>query len=327
MIKCRGCGIVLQNTNPQALGYTISLDKDYCERCFKIKYYGEYKIVDKDYHDYVEILKQIGKQKDLIVFLIDIININNSVLDTLKLLNNNVLLVVTKRDVLPLSLTDEKIYKYIDYLNLKLKDKLIISSKKDYNLDVFYAMLKKYQTSPKVYIVGNTNTGKSTLINKMLYNYATYDKEIVTSFIPSTTLDTLDIILNDDLTLVDTPGLIETGNITNYLGIASLKKANINKLIKPITYQISRHQNIIIEDFLRIEIKQGNITLYMSNNLKIERFYKPINKLNHLKKQELKVENSDVLILGLGFIRVKGIVEFNLFTIDGVEVLIRPSII
>ena len=46
----------------------------------------------------------------------------------------------------------------------------------------------------KVYVVGNTNSGKSTLINKLIDNYSTIDnKKVTTSMYPSTTLDKVEI--------------------------------------------------------------------------------------------------------------------------------------
>ena len=35
MSKCIGCGIALQNTDKEKLGYTKNLENKYCERCFK----------------------------------------------------------------------------------------------------------------------------------------------------------------------------------------------------------------------------------------------------------------------------------------------------
>ena len=31
---CKGCGVQLQNEDPDALGYVPKLDASYCQRCF-----------------------------------------------------------------------------------------------------------------------------------------------------------------------------------------------------------------------------------------------------------------------------------------------------
>ena len=50
-------------------------------------------------------------------------------------------------------------------------------------------MIKKYKTTKNVYLVGNTNAGKSTLINKIIDNYSIDKAEITISSMPSTTLN------------------------------------------------------------------------------------------------------------------------------------------
>ena len=39
MSKCVGCGISMQDSNKNALGYTPNIDNKYCERCFKTIHY------------------------------------------------------------------------------------------------------------------------------------------------------------------------------------------------------------------------------------------------------------------------------------------------
>ena len=41
---CKGCGILLQDENILLPGYTTDLDNDVCQRCFRIKNYGEYQL-------------------------------------------------------------------------------------------------------------------------------------------------------------------------------------------------------------------------------------------------------------------------------------------
>ena len=55
--KCNGCGINLQSTNKDKEGYVDDLNKNICERCFKLKNYGEYKITSLTNNDYYQILE------------------------------------------------------------------------------------------------------------------------------------------------------------------------------------------------------------------------------------------------------------------------------
>ena len=287
MCKCVGCGVVLQSYNKNEVGYTVDINKSLCERCFRIRNYNEYKFVTKDNNDFINILKKINKTDDLVVLVVDLFNINRNIEEISKYLNNNVLLVLTKRDILPKSCYDKKLIEYFNNYNLNIKDTVIISSIKNYNFDELYKKINEYKSSNNVYVVGFTNSGKSTMINKILYNYSNSDLKITTSNLPSTTIDSIEVKINDELTLIDTPGLLDNGDIINYVTVDTLKKIIPNKEIKPITLQIKDKQTIFIEDLVRIDVCDKNsLTFYISNNLEITRIFKYSDKLTVLKKHE-----------------------------------------
>ena len=73
--KCLGCGVVLQDSNITNEGYTTSIENDICMRCFRLKNYGEYQMVTKSNEEYESILKEISKTKDLVIYVTDILNI------------------------------------------------------------------------------------------------------------------------------------------------------------------------------------------------------------------------------------------------------------
>lgn len=329
MSKCYGCGVELQNITNDKIGYTSNLNNNLCERCFRIRNYNEYKTVIKDNNDYINILKEINKTDDLVVLVVDLFNINKNIEDISKYITNNILLVLTKRDLLPKSCYDEKFKEYFKNYNLNIIDSVIISSLKNYNFDELYNKINSYKTSNKVYIVGFTNSGKSTLINKIIYNYSNYDTVITTSNLPSTTIDSIEVKVNDSLTLIDTPGLLDNGDIINYIDSKTLKKIIPTKEIKPITYQIKDRQTIIIEDLVRLDVdKYNSLTIYMSNNLNIKRIYKDINDFKNSKKYELELEDdSDIVIQGLGFIKVTNKSKITLYIKEGISVFVRKNLI
>ena len=121
---------------------------------------------------------------------------------------------------------------------------IVISVEKNQNIDYLLKQIKLYQTSKDVYVVGHTNAGKSTLINKLISNYSNNSEELTISPLPATTLSTVKIELNDYLNLIDTPGLIDNGSIVNVVDKTILKKISPRKEIKPKTYQIKKGQSI-----------------------------------------------------------------------------------
>ena len=329
---CKGCGVKLQDQNIMNEGYTINLENDLCSRCFRLKNYGEYQMTTRSNDEYIEILKSINETKDLVVYVIDLININKDINMIRQYFDNKVLLVLNKRDVLPKSIKDQKIIDYFSKMGFDCEDIIIISPKKNYNIDELMFKIKKYKTSKNVYVVGHTNVGKSTLINTLMNNYSEYDSELTISPQPSTTLNKINIKLNDDLTLIDTPGLVDVGNILNYVETEKLKKISPKKEIKPKTYQLRVGECLIIGGLFRIDYVEGDrnsVTVFVSNDLDIKRLN--MNKHDDLKdlfKHEIDVGyHMDLVVNGLGFIKIVEKAKIDVFINKDVEIFIRDSLI
>lgn len=325
--KCNGCGITLQTMDINEVGYTRSIDYNLCERCFRIKNYNDYKMVDKKNIDFIPILESINQTNDLVVLVIDILNVPENLDLIKKYLQNDILIVLSKRDVMPKDIYEEHLLNVADILGIKYVDKILVSSNKNYHFDELYTMINYYKKSPNVYVVGYTNAGKSTLINKIIYNYSKLDLELTTSILPSTTLDMLAINIDKHLTLIDTPGLIIEGSIWNTLNYKTLKKISSLKTIHPKVYQVKKNQTFKIEDFLMINCDNNNIVMYLPNSLKIERFYQPIDK-GSLEEHIFNVKaGTDIVIAGLGFIKIikNGIIK--IYLPKEIKVYTRKSII
>ena len=329
---CIGCGIKLQDENMTELGYTTSLENDICSRCFRMKNYGEYQVVTKSNDEYIEILKSVNDTKDLVIYMVDLLNVSKDINLIREYFDNKVLLVLNKRDLLPKSIKDEKIIEYFKKQGLDFQDIIIVSLKKNYNIDELLLKIKKHKTSKNVYVVGHTNVGKSTLINTLMKNYSEFDSELTISPLPSTTLNKISIKLSDDLILVDTPGLVDQGNIVNYVDSDSLKKISPKKEIKPKTYQLKEGQCLVIGDLFRVDYVEGDrnsFTIFASNELKIKRhnMYKQ-DILKDLFKHEIEVGyHQDVVINGLGFIKIIEKAKISVYINKDVEVFVRDSLI
>lgn len=321
--KCHGCGIVLQDKDVDQSGYVVNLNHDHCTRCFKIKHYGEYKEVIKTNDDFMNVLQLINKTDSLVLLVIDLFNIPENLDIITQNLKNDKLLVINKRDLFATDIYD---LKFINYIRGNYIDKVLVSSNNNYNFDLLYELILKYKKKKEVYVVGFTNAGKSTMINKIIYNYSNNKFEITTSVLPSTTLDTINIMINDELTIIDTPGLIEEGNANNLLSGNQLKKVLPSTLIKPITYQIKEHQFINISNLISIESSNNDLTIFASNKLRVERTRNLINK--DLVRHELMANNGlDIVISGIAFIKVKKEEKIIIYTLEGVKVYIRESLI
>lgn len=331
--RCKGCGVILQDQNLLQEGYTTNLENDICQRCFRMKNYGEYQVVTKSNDEYLNILKGVGETKDLVLYIADLLNLEENIETIRELIPNKMILVLNKKDVLPKSVKEEKLIKYLENKEINFEEVIVISVNKNLNIDYLLKRIKYYQTSKNVYVVGHTNAGKSSLINKLISNYSSNNQELTMSPLPSTTLNLVKIDINDHLTLIDTPGLVDNGSILNRVDASMVKKISPRKEIKPRTYQLRKNQSIIIEDLIRIDYVEGeknSFTLFVSNDLKVKRL------LNLFNNDELKDKNKftyemkydeDLVINGLGFVKIvnKGIVD--VYIDKDIDVYTRRSLI
>ena len=322
---CIGCGALLQDKDPNQVGYVSDLEKELCERCFKIRHYNHYQTVEKNNQDYLSILENTITTNDLILFVVDLWNMSPMIEEMMTYFKKNpVLLVMTKRDILPKSIYEERL---LDYMKGQFVDKIMISSKKNYHFDLLMEKIKKYQTSKYVYVVGLTNAGKSTMLNQIIKNYTNLETTITTSMQPSTTLGTIEIPLDETLTLIDTPGILDEGNLLNVVDPKVMKKVIPKKEIKPISYQVKGTQYFWIDDICSFTVTDNNIVIFISNTLQIKRFYKETDTSNFIPHTFTVKEKQDIVIPGLGFIKVMNSGKITIYVKEQVDVFIRKSFI
>ncbi|NLA34041.1 MAG: GTPase RsgA [Tenericutes bacterium] len=329
---CKGCGIKLQDQNILLPGYITSLDNNICKRCFRMRNYGEYQLITKSNEEFINILKEINNTRALVLYIVDLLNLDKDINYIREYIKNKMILVLNKRDVLPLSIKDENIIKYIDSLGFEYQD-IIIVDKKNYNLDLLMKKIKKHQTTKDVYVVGHTNTGKSTIINNIIKNYSNSNKEQLTiSPLPSTTLNKITIKINDDLNIIDTPGLVDSGSILQIVTTNLLKRIIPKKEIKPRTYQIRKGQTLIINDLARIDYIEGDknsFTLYISNDLKVKKMNtRNCHILDDLASKSYQVLfHEDLVINGLGWIKIVDKGHLIVYVDKNVETFTRGNFI
>lgn len=333
--KCLGCGALFQMEDHKKAGFIEKENFDkavICKRCFRIKNYGDYEVINKDIKDYQKIFDEISKKRDLILFLCDIFTLDES-LNYINKLNGKVILVITKKDLLPKSVKEYKLINYIKKnYNLNIVDIIFVSSNKNYNIDLLYNLVNKRKVSNNVYLVGNTNAGKSTLINALIKSYGKNDSFITTSSLPATTIDLIEVKLNDGLTLVDTPGLVSPNNYLTNLSLKEVKKILPKVEIKPRTYQMKPNQSLLIGDYARIDYlsdEKNSFTIYLSNNIKVDRINLNTNDiLRDLKLTSFDLKrNKDIVINGLLFCKITNDAKVNIYTKDNVNVFERNNLI
>lgn len=327
---CIGCGSKLQTLDKNKEGYInpkVYEKATLCERCFKIKYYGEAYVTD-NLKDKTSLIKMINDSKKSVVYLVDTLTISKESLSVIDSLSNKVYLVLTKRDLLPKSVKNSKLKEYISNLTL-IKDVFVISALKNNGVTELYNELIK-NNEKSVYVIGYTSSGKSTFINKLL-TLNGKSGNITTSSLPNTTLECINIKLNDKLTLIDTPGFVSENSSYNFIDVDIYKKLLPKSVIKPKVYTIKKDFMIILGDILRIENnsdKDVNLVFYFKNEIKLNKMRSIRNELLKDKdKLDVKVSDKDIILEGLGYIKVVGYANLTMYTLNKKMISVRNKMI
>ncbi|GMA47291.1 ribosome biogenesis GTPase YqeH [Tetragenococcus muriaticus] len=365
-LRCVGCGAVIQTEDKNKIGYTpksvlekgVETGEIYCQRCFRLRHYNEIQDVSLTDDDFLGLLNEIGQNNALIVNVVDIFDFNGSLIPSLHRFvgDNPVLLVGNKVDVLPKSLKRTKLKQWMKEQahekGLRPIDVLLTSAQKSEELDTLLEMIEKYRNERDVYIVGVTNVGKSTLVNQIINQTAEIQNLITTSKFPGTTLDKIEIPLEDGHSLIDTPGIIHHHQMAHYLGAKDLQIIAPQKEIKPKTYQLNPGQTLFLGGLARFDFIQGeksSFTAYVSNDLlvhrtkleKADQFYEKhvgellqpprkdeIDDFPELVGFEFSIkEKTDIVFAGLGWITVNDPGVVRGWAPKGVDVITRKALI
>ena len=369
-IYCIGCGAEIQSENQNKQGYlpksvvekSIEENNLVCKRCFRLKNYNEVSDVELGAEDFYKLIKTLSKKDGLIVKVVDIFDFSGSwIEDVIDIVGNNkdIVLVANKLDLLPKSVKQNKIkqwlFKMLKAKGIKAKDILLISAIKNHGIEEAAARIDELRNGKDVYIIGATNVGKSTFINKLI-ELTTGDKNVITtSHFPGTTLGMIEIPLDRATSIYDTPGIILDYDIAHYLDAKSLKLVMPKKEIKARVFQLNAEQSLFFGGMARVDFVKGerqSFTLYASNLVDIHRtklsnadalfekhlgtllkppFEDNISIFKNQVKKKFKIDDRkiDIVISGLGWITVNSDsgCEIDIYVPEEIEVFVRESII
>ncbi len=365
-LRCIGCGAVIQSEDPKEPGYTpqaaikkgLENNELYCQRCFRLRHYNEIAPVSLTDDDFLQLLNHIRDANALIVYVVDIFDFNGSLIPGLHRFvgDNPVLLVGNKEDLLPRSLRRSRLRDWIrqqaNLAGIRPIDTLLVSAKKNHQIEDLLNEIEKYRHHRDVYVVGVTNVGKSTLINQIIKQRTGVQDLITTSRFPGTTLDKIEIPLDDGHELVDTPGIIHQHQMAHVLPATALKLISPQKEIKPRTYQLSDGQTIFLGGIGRFDYLKGpkvGVVAYFDNNLNLHRT--KLSNADHFCQKHLgelltpptledkeqipplerfefsTSEKTDLVFEGLGWITVPKGIAIAGWAPKGVRVLTRRAMI
>lgn len=221
-VPCGGCGAMLHCQDTGIPGFvpqekfkglsTNALRSQLCQRCTLMKdedyviHYG----VDK--YIYPQIVRKIRQEKALVVMVVDVTDMGNSIIkDYLKKIGKNtpVVIVGNKIDLIPKdvrgylngigrALADTALKANLNPQDNNIKHVCLVSAKTGYGIeDLVSKLIRFWENNGNVYLVGTTNSGKSSLFN--IFLQSDYCKSSVRDFMqratvsqwPGTTLNLL----------------------------------------------------------------------------------------------------------------------------------------
>ena len=294
-----------------------------CQRCFRLQMYGD--VEDNlrpgwSDHDlltperFAELLSQIKTTKAVVLCLIDIFDVEGSLLSNLHEIagRNPIVIAANKVDLLPkdavLGRVNDWVYssakQHCGLLSPKeaeMEDQQELANKGWYrsrlvgsgsNREAVVGILRRSDVhlmscetgsgvsdtlrkviglaskhGEKIYVMGTANVGKSSFINRLLEYTDSNDKrskrkkhkrsnimpQATVSNLPGTTLDFLKISLPNGITVYDTPGLINYGQLTSRLTTQELRQVIPKKRVNHITIRMEKGRVIMIGGIARVE--------------------------------------------------------------------------
>lgn len=362
--KCIGCGIELQGENPNSNGYLPKsvLESDskelLCQRCFKIKNYGQYIPIKMTKEDYRKEVQKSLEEADVAIPVFDIIDFEGSfddeILDILREMDS--IVVINKLDLIP---DDKHPSEVADWVKERLGEEgvspldiAIVSSKNGYGINGIFKKIKHfYPEGANALVLGVTNVGKSSIINKLIGA-----KRVTVSKFPGTTLKSVKTeIPFSKITLIDTPGLIPFGRFSDFV----CQECNQNIIpaneISRKTYKVQKDRVILIGGMIQMRVLNEDdlkpiFSLYASKDVtfhetNVEKakelmqraeFLTPPcdscrDEFNELEKnvEVFTVETGEELVFkGLGWLSVKrGPLEVEITSPKGGDIIIREAFI
>ena len=224
-----------------------------------------------------------------------------------------------------------------------------------------------------VFVMGAANVGKSSFVNRLLAGDVSYgkgkgggrkkrDKNIAratVSNLPGTTLNFLKMQLPNGVTFIDTPGLINRGQLTSKLSPEELRQVIPSKPINPVTLRVQEGGCVLVGGLATVELVEGRpffLTFFVSSEVKlhptrIEKAQEFVEKhIGDLVAPPATVERlrdlgpfqediftvdgegwkragTDVVIAGLGWVSVtgSGSCTIRVRTPQGTKVDVRPA--
>ena len=242
VLRCHNCGAILQSENKKQPGFISKAIVEngvpkipYCNACYdKMLTLNSSNLDHETDKDIIKILNDAVATDSLIVWMVDLFSFNGTLNpDVVKKVKKlNVVVIGSKRDLFPSSVTDAMLVRYLDerFSEVGVNPVAIrlLGNEDKIDIDTILKDFKEQRKYRDIYLIGEVNSGKTTLINKLLKNYVNKTKwQIKTELYPGTNSDVLEIPLSNSSYLYELPDL------SNSTSVLSKVEKDLQRIILP----------------------------------------------------------------------------------------------
>lgn len=357
---CKGCGAKIQFESPSMPGYIprevfikrMSEGKEIlCQMCFQLKHYSKLKHVVFPDKDSLDNFRKLMEGFENILWVIDMFDFEGSFRKELvKLLEGKrIIYVVNKIDLIPKAVSRKEIFNWV-FEKIRDDQIYLVSVTKGLGIESLFRRLRIM--NGKILIVGCTNVGKSSLLNKLC------GTGITVSPFPNTTFDLVKAELPDsDVELFDTPGFSFEDRFTDLLSFNCQKKILPKTELKRKTFTAILNRVYFFGALVRIRVKDvenekvrfqlfapENVVLHDTKPERVEellkkqvgKFLTPPCKPKELSMDSLKwveksiiiKEGQEIVFPGIGWLSMKkGSAEFEVIRPAKTKIFVRDALI
>jgi ribosome biogenesis GTPase A len=331
-----------------------------CQRCFRLRHYGQFKAVAGDEAGLNQMLQAVLAKSDLILLVVDVFDPEGSMPTRwASLFKLPVFMVVNKADLLPKHTPWAEMVPWFQnrwaarFPGIELHGVNVVAARgQGPGQGAKLALLKQELTGKRVSVLGAANVGKTSLLTALLAseNERKANLPLISRF-PGTTQETTAWVLGaSGIKLYDTPGLMPGGRMGDLL-----TPVTASRLLPQKKYQVKLwdlpsggavlggglvgvwNQSSTARTLVFFTAEQT--TLHRSRGEKAEkllaegpdwlRVYRPSERPRENQEETFTVHaGEDLYISGFGWVAVKrATARLRLIAPVGVEVGTRPSLI
>lgn len=276
VIRCQGCGAILQSNDKNASGYISKnviengIPKiPYCNACYeKMLALNTSRLEQSVDKNTLKILKDATATDALIIWVVDLFSFNGTLNPDIvkKVKKLDVVVLATKKDLFDSGL-DDSLTRFIDerFAEYGINPVWIklLGKEQGFNTKEIVKKLNELRKGHDIYMIGNFNSGKTTFINNLLQNYENKTKwTIKAETYPETDANVLEIPLSNSTFLYELPDL------SNETSVFSRVEKEVQRIITPkkqvnmTRFFIGDGTTIMVGGLAMLSVLQGHHTSY-----------------------------------------------------------------